>query len=100
MSASFDCARSGALLFLERIMTQISKICKEYVEKSPKRAEFRAFGDPVAHPRLRHPTAAPAQPRSGPKTAKAKREYRSGDQTNAQANPYTTVPSRWRLELS
>ena len=63
MSASFNCARSAALLFLEDTMTQIRRICKENVEKSPKRPEFRAFGDAAAHPRLRHPTAAPAGPR-------------------------------------
>ena len=60
MSASFNCARSAALSFLECIMAQIPKICKENVEKSPKRPEFRAFGDAVARPRLRRPTAAPA----------------------------------------
>jgi hypothetical protein len=31
------------LAFLEFIMTQIQKICKEYVDKSPKHPEFRAF---------------------------------------------------------
>ena len=34
MSASFYSARSAALSFLERIMAQIRRICKENVEKS------------------------------------------------------------------
>jgi hypothetical protein len=63
MSTSLNFARSAALTFLERIMTQIWKICKENGDKSPKPPEFRAFGDAVARPRLRHPTAAPAGPR-------------------------------------
>jgi hypothetical protein len=43
MSASFNCARSAALSFLEGIMTQIPVIRKENVEKTPKRPEFLAF---------------------------------------------------------
>jgi hypothetical protein len=66
MSTSLNFARLAALTFLERIMTQIWKICKENGDKSPKPPEFRAFGDAVARPRLRHSTAAPAGPRSGP----------------------------------
>jgi hypothetical protein len=53
MSASFNCARSAALPFLESIMPQILKICKQNVDKSPKRSEFRAFRDTVAQPQLR-----------------------------------------------
>jgi len=70
MSASFNSARSAALSFLEGIMAQIPRICKENVENMQKCPEFRAFGDAVARPRLRDPTAAPAQPRAMPETAK------------------------------
>jgi hypothetical protein len=48
MSTSFNYARSAALSFLECIMAQFSKICKENVDKSPKRPEFRAFEDAAA----------------------------------------------------
>jgi hypothetical protein len=43
MSASFNCARPAALSFFEDIMTQIYKICKQNVDKSPKRPEFCVF---------------------------------------------------------
>ena len=45
MSASVNCARSAALSFLEGTIAQIPIICKENVENTPKRPEFRAFGD-------------------------------------------------------
>jgi hypothetical protein len=51
-------------------MAQIPKICKKNGEKTPKRPEFPAFGDAVAHSWLRHPTAAPAARRYPPKAAK------------------------------
>ena len=45
---SFNCVRSAASSFLECIMAQIQKICKNNVEKPPKRPEFRTFGDAAA----------------------------------------------------
>jgi hypothetical protein len=55
------------------------------------RPGFPGFGDAVARPPLRHPTAAPAG-RGYTQNSQTKPEYRNGDQTNAEANPYTTVP--------
>ena len=54
-------------------MPQVPKNCNEYVEKTSKSPEFRAFGDPAARPRLCHPTAAPARRRYAGKPANANR---------------------------
>jgi hypothetical protein len=61
MSASFTRARSAVLSFLEDIMAQIPRIRNENVANMQKRPEFRAFRDALARPRLRPPTAAPAE---------------------------------------
>jgi hypothetical protein len=56
-------------------MTQILIICKINVDKSPKRPEFRGrLETRTLIPRLRHPTAAPAEPR--PSAVNSGRERR------------------------
>ena len=72
MSASLNCARSSASPFLEATIAQVPRICKQNVEKTPKRPEFRAFGDAIARPRLRtrnsgrNPWCAPHRKDLGP----------------------------------
>jgi hypothetical protein len=72
-------------------MTQISKICKENGDKSPKRwnsaaletwSLIRGF---VTRPQL---LLTPLRAQN----SQTKREYRNGGQANAQANPYAAVP--------
>jgi hypothetical protein len=100
MFASIDCGRLVAFSFLESTMAQFSTNAMKNVDKSPKRPEFRAFGDAVACPASSSTAArlkpAAASPEKQPRRARC----RNGDQADAKGQSLHEGPGRPQPELS